>query len=207
MKIPGLSTRKPDHPIDPFFADRWSPRSYLPEPIADDDLRTIFEAARWAPSSYNNQPWRFLYARRDSAAWPLFLNLLLEQNKAWAKNAAVLVLIISNTQFDHNGKPSPTHSFDAGAAWQNFALQAWLKGYAAHGMQGFDYAAAQQVLEIPKEFKVEAMIVLGKEGPKEALPPEIRDREEPNQRRPLHETIAEGKFSPALIHQEKRQGY
>jgi nitroreductase len=200
MKIPGLTARKPAHPIDPFFADRWSPRSFLADPISDEDLLTLFEAARWAPSSFNNQPWRFLYARRDSEHWPLFFDLLVEQNKAWAKNAAVLVLVISNTQFDHNGKPSPTHSFDAGAAWQNLALQAWLKGYAAHGMQGFDYEAAQKVLEIPKEFKVEAMIVLGKEGPKEALPPEVQEREKPSQRRPLNETIVEGKFSSSLIH-------
>jgi nitroreductase len=204
MKIPGLSTRKPDHPIAPLFADRWSPRSFLTEPIPDEDLLTLFEAARWAPSSSNNQPWRFLYARRDSAQWPLFFNLLVEPNKVWAKNAAVLVVVISNTQFDRGGKPSLTHSFDTGAAWQNLALQAWLKGYASHGMQGFDYEAAQKVLEIPQEFKVEAMIALGKEGPKEALPPEIQEREKPNQRRPLNETIAEGKFSSALIHLQKR---
>jgi nitroreductase len=203
MKIPGLSTRKPDHPINPFFADRWSPRSFLPDAIPAEDLLTIFEAARWAPSSYNNQPWRFLHARRESESWPLFFNLLVDQNKEWAKNAPVLVLVISNTQFDHNGKPSPTHSFDAGAAWQNLALQAWLRGYATHGMQGFDYEAAQKVLEIPKEFKVEAMIVLGKEGPKEALPVEVQEREKPNQRRPLSETMVEGKFSSVLVHSGK----
>lgn len=204
MQIPGLSTRKPDHPINPFFADRWSPRSFLPDPISDEDLLTIFEAARWAPSSSNNHPWRFLYARRDTPQWPLFLDLLVEQNKAWAKNAPVLIAVISNTQFDYNGKPSLTHSFDAGAAWQSLALQAWLKGYATHGMQGFDYATARKVLEIPKEFNVEAMIVLGKEGPKEALPAQVQEREKPSQRRPLNETIVEGKFSPSLIHLKKK---
>jgi nitroreductase len=204
MQIPGLSARKPDHPINPFFADRWSPRSFLPDPISDEDLLTIFEAARWAPSSSNNQPWRFLYARRDTANWPLFFNLLVEQNQAWAKNAPVLIVVISNNQFDHNGKPCLTHSFDTGAAWQTLALQAWLKGYATHGMQGFDYDAARTVLEIPKEFQVEAMIVLGKEGPKEALPPQIQEREKPSQRRPLSETIMEGKFSSSLVHLEKR---
>ena len=204
MSTPGLSTRQPSHPIESLFADRWSPRSLLPEPISEPDLLTIFEAARWAPSSYNNQPWRFLYARRDSAAWPLFFNLLVEQNQAWAKDAAVLILVISNTKFDHNGKDSPTHSFDAGAAWQNLALQAWLKGYATHGMQGFDYERARKELDIPKDFAVEAMIALGKEGPPEALAPELRERETPNQRRPIAETFVEGKFSPKLIH--TRQG-
>jgi nitroreductase len=203
MSIPGLSARQPAHPIDSFFADRWSPRSLLPDPIPEADLLTIFEAARWAPSSYNNQPWRFLYARRDTPSWPLFFNLLVEQNKSWVKNAPVLIVLISNTKFDHNGKDAPTHSFDAGAAWQNLALQAWIKGYVAHGMQGFDYDRARKELEIPAEFKVEAMIVLGKEGPKEALPPELQERETPNQRRPIAETFVEGKFTPKLIHAEK----
>ncbi len=87
----------------------------------------------------------------------------------------MLILVVSNTKFDHNGKDSPTHSFDAGAAWQNLALQAWIKGYATHGMQGFDYSRAQKDLEVPKDFKVEAMIALGRPGPKEALPRNCRN--------------------------------
>ena len=204
MSTPGTSKRKAEHAIEKFFVDRWSPRSLLPDAISKDDLAVIFEAARWAPSSYNNQPWRILYARNGSEQWPLFYNLLVEQNQAWAKNAAVLVLIISNKKFDHNGKESPTHSFDAGAAWQNLALQAWLKGYVAHGMQGFDYARAQKDLEIPEDFQVEAMVALGREGPKEALPEPMQKMETPNDRRPLSGTVAEGKFTAKLLHAEKR---
>jgi nitroreductase len=204
MSTPGTSKRKAEHAIEKFFVDRWSPRSLLPDAISKDDLAVMFEAARWAPSSYNNQPWRILYARNGSEQWPLFYNLLVEQNQAWAKNAAVLVLIISNKKFDHNGKESPTHSFDAGAAWQNLALQAWLKGYVAHGMQGFDYARAQKDLEIPEDFQVEAMVALGREGPKEALPEPMQKMETPNDRRPLSGTVAEGKFTSKLLHAEKR---
>ena len=204
MDTAALTVRKPAHPIESFFAARWAPRSLLPEPIAEADLLSIFEAARWAPSSYNNQPWRFLYARRDSQHWPLFLSLLVEPNRVWAKNAAALIVVISNTKFDHNGKDSPTHSLDAGAAWQNLALQAWFKGYVAHGMQGLDYQRAQKELEVPKEFKVEAMVALGKQGPREALPAELQEREKPSDRRPIGESVAEGKFSSKLIHFEKR---
>ena len=195
--------RQPAYPIEPFFLERWSPRSLLPDPISDEDWFTILEAARWAPSSYNNQPWRFLYTRHGSETWPLFFNLLAEANQSWVKNASILVVIISNTQFDHNGKESPTHSFDAGAAFQNLSLQAWLKGYIAHGMQGFDYGRAQTELEIPSEFKVEAMVALGRQGPKEALPSQLQEREMPNQRRPLAESVVEGKFQSKLIHLEK----
>ena len=101
----------------------------------DETLISLFEAARWAQSSYNNQPWRFLYAKRNTPNWDVFFNLLVEGNKIWAKNAAVLVVIISRKNFDYNGKPSITHQFDAGATWENLALEASSRGIVTHGMQ------------------------------------------------------------------------
>ena len=192
--IKGHETRIADHPIDTLFLDRWSPRAMTGEPIYQPDLMTLFEAARWAPSANNNQPWRFLYARRDRQQWPLFFDLLVEANKVWAHNAAVLVVIVSKTSFDHNGKPSITHSFDCGAAWANLALQGSLKGLVVHGMQGFDYARAKSELAIPDDFQVEAMAAVGMPGPKESLPEELRKRELPNDRKMLAETVCEGAF-------------
>jgi nitroreductase len=45
--------------INPLILNRWSPRSMTGEVLGDDDMLSLFEAARWAPSSSNNQPWRF----------------------------------------------------------------------------------------------------------------------------------------------------
>jgi nitroreductase len=134
--IKGSEIRKADHPIDNIFLDRWSPRAMSGEEILKTELLPLFEAARWAPSSNNNQPWRILYARRNTEHWPLFFNLLTDSNKIWAKNSSMLLLIISKNTFD-NGQPSRTHSYDAGAAWENLALQGNLRGYVVHGMQGF----------------------------------------------------------------------
>lgn len=181
--------------MDRLFVDRWSPRAMSGEGIPEQDLMTIFEAARWAPSSYNNQPWRILYARRESEHWPLFFDLLASTNKVWAKNAAALLLIISKTTFDHNAKPSVTHSFDAGAAWENLALQGFKMGYVVHGMQGFDYERARSVMNIPDAFRVEAMAAIGRPGEKESLPEELQARECPNERRSLDQTVCEGPFS------------
>lgn len=192
--IKGSEVRKAEYPIDNLFLDRWSPRAMTGEPVAQEDLMSLFEAARWAPSSYNNQPWRMLYARKDTEQWPLFFNLLVEFNQSWAKNAGALVLFISKTTFDMNGEPSITHSFDTGSAWENLALQGWLKGLVVHGMQGFDYARARSELSIPEAYKVEAMIAIGKPSEAETLPPELREREAPSDRRPLDQTICEGKF-------------
>jgi nitroreductase len=190
--IKGSEIRKPDYPIDFLFIDRWSPRAMSGEGISEEVLLTLFEAARWAPSSYNNQPWRILYARRNTIHWPLFFDLLVDFNKTWAKQAAALLVFISKTTFDHNGEPSVTHSFDTGAAWQNFALQASLKRLVVHGMEGFDYARARTMLKVPRDFQIEAMAAIGRPGQKEDLPIGLQERESPNDRRKLAETITEG---------------
>ena len=73
MSIDISTYRQPDRTIEPLFVQRWSPRAMSGETISDVELLTLLEAARWAPSSYNNQPWRFLYAKRDTPHWPVFL--------------------------------------------------------------------------------------------------------------------------------------
>lgn len=192
--IKGSEKREADYPVDDIFIDRWSPRSMSGEEMSEDDLMTLFEAARWAPSSYNNQPWRILYARRGTKHWQSFFDLLVEGNKNWAKNAAALLLFVSKTTFDFNGQPYPTHSFDTGAAWENLALQGAHKGFVVHGMQGFDYDRAKSELNIPEGFRVEAMAAVGKPGNPEDLPEQARAGEAPSGRRRLAETICEGPF-------------
>lgn len=193
--IKGSRQRILEHPVDAIFPDRWSPRAMSGESIPESELMILFEAARWAPSSNNNQPWRILYARRDSSHWPLFLDLLVDANRVWARDAAALLVFVSKTTFDHNGKTSVTHSFDTGAAWENLALQGSLKGYVVHGMQGFSYARAKIELNIPDEFVVEAMVAVGKPGKKENLPEDLQRRESPNDRKPLPQIICEGPFA------------
>lgn len=195
VKMNASEVRKPEHAIDKLFLDRWSPRALSGEPIADKELLGLFEAAKWAPSSYNGQPWRFLYAHRDTDNWPFFFNLLVEFNQTWTKDAAVLVVMISCATFEHNNKPCVTHAFDAGAAWGYLALQGSLRGLVVHGMQGFDYEKAKRDLQIPDGYEVHAMAAIGKPGRKEDLSPELQQREVPSDRKKLAQIICEGKFN------------
>ncbi|MGA9171133.1 MAG: nitroreductase family protein [Nitrososphaeraceae archaeon] len=79
--------RRSQYKINPLILNRWSPRSMTGEELNDDTIMTLFEAARWAPSSFNNQPWRFIYAKRNTRHWNIFFNLLYEGNQVWAKDA------------------------------------------------------------------------------------------------------------------------
>ncbi len=180
--------------MQPWIVNRWSPRALSGEPIRQDELMSLLEAARWAPSSFNGQPWRFFYARRDTEHWTPYFDLMGEFNQQWASNAAVLIVVVSRTTFEHNEKPAATHSFDTGAAWQNLALQAGAMGLVAHGMQGFDYEKAHQMLRLPEQYAVEAMVAVGRPGRREDLPEDMRKREEPSGRKPIEQIAFEGTF-------------
>src|SRR5437667_10534885 len=174
--IKGSEVRKAGHQIESFLIDRWSPRAMSGEEISQEELMQLFEAARWAPSSFNAQQWGALYARRGTEHWQTFFDLLVDANKVWAKNAAVLVIFISRKFFDHNDEPSVTHSYDAGAAWENFALQGFQQGLVVHGMEGFDYERARKALRITDELHVEVMTDVAKPGPRDLLPDTLQAR-------------------------------
>lgn len=184
--------RRPEHEVGDLFLSRWSPRALAGEDLPHGELMALFEAARWAPSSYNGQPWRFVYARRGTEHWDRLFELMVEFNQQWAQGAAALVVVISRTTFERNGKPARTHSFDTGAAWMSLALEATRRGLVAHAMQGFDYDRAREALGVGEEFSVEAMVAIGRPGQIEDLPEGMRDKEIPSGRRPLSEIVFEG---------------
>ena len=188
------NARYPEHKINSLFVNRWSPRSMSGEELYDEDIMSLFEAAKWAPSSFNNQPWRFIYAKRNTQHWDRLLNLLYDGNRVWAKDAAVLVAVIARKNFEYDERISVTHQFDAGAAWENLALEASLRGIVTHSMEGFDYERARVDLGISDKFDVMAMIAIGKRGPKENLPLKLQEREYPNDRKPLADIVMEGYF-------------
>lgn len=189
------TNRTPEYKVHDHIINRWSPRAMSGEEIEKEELMSLFEAAKWAPSSFNGQPWRFLYATRNSEHWDKFFNLLMEGNQAWAKNAAVLVVMISRKTFEHNDKPNVVHSFDTGSAWENLAIQAEMNNVAVHGMAGFDYEKAKTELNIPDHYKVEAMCAIGKHGKKEDLPEKMQKMETPSDRKKIVEIVNEGSFN------------
>ena len=186
--------RKPDYDIDPLFVNRWSPRAMTGEPLSDEELFSLLEAARWAPSSSNAQPWRFIISRRGSASWETFLSLLVEGNRLWAKQAGVLMVIISRKRMEYKERPNPVHTFDTGSAWMSLALEGARRGLVVHGMAGFDYEKAREVLKIPDLFKVEAMAAIGHRGDPKTLPEQLQEREHPSDRKPVSELVFEDTF-------------
>ncbi|HEX8234485.1 MAG TPA: nitroreductase family protein [Abditibacteriaceae bacterium] len=185
--------RHADYPIDPAFVNRWSPYAFSPEPIDDQTLMSVFEAARWAASSYNEQPWRFILARSDEDR-KKFVDFLSPPNQIWAKNAPVLVLLIAKKTFSHNGSPNRVHQFDTGTCSGYMTLQAAMNGLYAHGMAGFDTDMARATLGIPSDFEIMAVFAIGRRGDTNDLPADMAARQVPSGRRSVSESVMEGHF-------------
>jgi nitroreductase len=184
-----------DYEIDPLLKKRWSPYAISDEKIEQTKINSLFEAARWAPSSFNEQPWRIIYATKENPDQYKKLADLLAEGNAWASNAYMLMLICAKPNFAYNDKANRNHQYDTGAAIQNLFLQATSMGLVAHEMAGFDADRAHEALSIPKDVSVLAMMALGYRGNKEALSSELKSREDkPRERKKVEEFVFEGEW-------------
>jgi len=180
--------------VDPLFLERWSPRSFAADPLPQDQLDALFEAARWAPSCFNEQPWLFLFARSERDR-ELFASLLSDGNRGWASQASVLAFLFARRRFARNDGPNRWAGFDSGAAWMSLALQARQLGLDTHAMGGFDEERVYESLGVPREdYEAMAACAIGKRAERERLPAELAERERPSPRKPLDQVIHEGRF-------------
>lgn len=174
---------------------RWSPRAFSDEHVSEEQVKTLFEAARWAPSAMNEQPWRFIYASRDDQSGFGQLADCLVEGNSWAKQAAVLFITVAKKNYDFNGNANAYAWHDVGLATGNLLLQATDLGLHVHLMGGFDRAKAQQALEIPEGYEPVAMGAVGYVGDPDSLPEALKARElAPRQRKPLQELVFRNKW-------------
>ena len=196
--MPDPKPRLSEHPVDPLFPDRWSPRRFDGAPMPEEDLLTMLEAARWAPSSINLQPWRYVYALRGSAEWPRLFALVEDGNQQWAGTASALVFLVSKThrtRSDGAEVANRSHAFDAGASSAMLALQARMLGYHAHAMGGIHLDQVLPALGFPDNgYRPEVAIAIGRRADPATLTEEQQARDVPNQRKVLAETVFKGRF-------------
>jgi nitroreductase len=148
--------------IIPEITKRFSPTTFTEQALSQEQLTTLFTAAGRAPSSYNEQPWRFVYAlKQDSEAFKNILECLVEGNQEWAKNAAALVITVSKKNFTKNEKANAHNRHDLGLAVGNLCAQATAMGLHLHQMGGFSTEKAINNLNIPEGFEPVTAIALG----------------------------------------------
>jgi len=168
----------PAHPIHELLATRWSPYAFAERAVPDDDLRSLFEAARWSASSYNEQPWRYIVATKaDAANFERLLSCLVEPNQAWAKAAPVLALGCTSLNFVLNGKPNAAAVHDLGLASSSLTVEATARGLFVHQMIGILPDRAREVYRIPDGVQPLTALAIGYAADPAALPEKYRERD------------------------------
>jgi nitroreductase len=174
--------------IHPLLQKRFSPKEFAETPVEQDKIELLFEAARLAPSSFNEQPWRFIYAIRENPdVYNRLLNCLTEKNQDWAKTAPVLVLSIAKLTYTRNGNSNRHALHDVGLAMGNMLLQATAMNLYVHQMGGFSIDKAREYFKLPAEFEPVAIIAIG------YLLEDRTEQHPARNRKPLDEIILNGK--------------
>jgi nitroreductase len=177
--------------INETIAKRWSGRAYdVAKSLGSEQIVALLEAARWAPSCFGDQPWRFVVwdKNTDAQAWQQAFDCLAPSNQAWVKDASLLLLVCSDTLFNHNQQPNRWAQYDTGAAAENLCLQAESMGLMAHQMGGFNADLAREKFTIPAQFTPMAMICVGYPADIATVTGEVFTRETAaRSRRPLSE--------------------
>ena len=180
--------------LSPLIANRWSPRSFdaLAE-ISDIDLTAILEAGRWSPSTSNQQPWRFIVAKRGDSIFEKLTENFAGFNATWAPSASALILVVAVTTND-DGSIRPFALYDAGLASAFMTMEANNRGIAVHPIAGFNRDEVKNVFSIPDNYTQTAILVLGKQAPAEHLINEVLQEREraPRKRLPMSDIVIAG---------------
>ncbi len=158
--------------------NRRSIRRYKPDPVDDEAINTVLEAAHWAPSWGNAQCWRFIVVRdakvraqiADTLNKVIVDNDLVENAAATSFRQAPVVIVIcaelGKAGFRSDGTPVTDKSdywymFDVALAMENLALAAYSIGLGTVIIGGFDAKKVAQLLEVPEGCAVVSMTPLG----------------------------------------------
>jgi nitroreductase len=150
------------------ISERRSVRKYRQDPVPDEILLEIFEAARAAPSWANTQVCRFIVVK-DRAVKDQLVESLSPSNPAkGAMTEAPCVICLfakRNLSGFHKGAPGTDKGdwfmFDAGIAMEHIVLAAWNFGLGTVHVGMFDAKKAEAALKIPEGFSIVEITPLG----------------------------------------------
>lgn len=199
-----MNTAPTNHEIHSLLSQRFSPYAFdAKREVAATDIYALFEAARWAPSAYNDQPWRFVLGVRanDDGLWQQILDLLVEANQNWARNAPVLALGIREKRFEFNGEENHTALYDLGAAAAYLTFEASARGLAVHQMGGLRHADAHKHFALAPTQEVHTAMAIGYAATADQADPELWKRQSnARTRKPLSEILLHSSL-PTLTEQ------
>lgn len=173
-----------DRELNGLIRARRAKRALRPDPIAQEYIVRIIEAAHLAPSCFNNQPWRFVVAQGEKLE---AVKKALPGGNYWALKSPAVVAVTSHPELDCRLSDNRDYFlFDCGMAVGFLMIQATQMGLVAHPIAGYDPVAVKEALGIPQDYILITLVVLGWPGDPAELSEKHREIElGPRVRKPL----------------------
>jgi nitroreductase len=186
MDIKRIKIAPTNYNVLDLIKNRFSARAFSDKALALSEVNTLLEAAMWAPSAMNEQPWRYYVALKSNVlAFQKLVDLLVQGNMPWAKNAGALILCTVKLTFKQNQQPNVSALHDVGMANQNLLLQALSMGIYGHVMGGFHRNQAKEIFNMGSDYEPVCIIALGYLGDLETLVEPFKERERTQRTRKL----------------------
>lgn len=153
--------------FDEILKKRRSVRSFDSRPVNRDDVIAICEAARSAPSACNSQTWRFVAITDKETIQRICKEAMrpVIPNK-WLGQAPLIIVGCSKLDIISNRIGTKVtgieyYQIDLGIAMEHMVLKATDLGLGTCWIGWFNENRIKEVLNIPKEIKVSAMLAVG----------------------------------------------
>ncbi|MEO0239081.1 MAG: nitroreductase family protein [candidate division WOR-3 bacterium] len=138
-------------------------RSLQPFEVTKELIDDLVYCASLAPSCMNNQPWRFVFVY-DRNLLEQILSVMPKGNQ-WAKNAGMIIAVFSKKDMDCVLEDNREYFlFDMGMATAFLILRATELGLVAHPIAGYDPVKVKEILGIPQEMVLIALVIVGKKS-------------------------------------------
>ncbi len=135
-------------------------RSLVSVDITDNLINDLATHACLSASCFNNQPWRYVFVYDPEMLKNLHSSL--SKGNKWAELASMIIVVFSRVEDDCSIKGRNYHQFDTGMATAFLILRATELGLVAHPIAGYNEAKVKETLNIPKEYQVITLVVVGK---------------------------------------------
>ena len=120
----------------------------------------LLEAAHLAPSCANNQPWRMIAVNDPETLDAVKAGL--SKGNYWAEPSPLIVAFASQVDLDCRIPDGREYFlFGCGLAAMNLMLQATEMGLIAHPIAGFRQAEVKAALDVPKDYTVITLVIVG----------------------------------------------
>jgi nitroreductase len=139
---------------------RRSVRKYTADPVSDEILGRVLEAARLAPSGKNLQPWKFIVVRSAETRERL---ARASAGQAFIAQAPVVVVACADPEacYARMGRYMKSWPVDVACALEHLMLQAAAEGLGTCWIGAFEEQAVKDVLGVPEGIRVLALTPLG----------------------------------------------